>query len=150
MKLIGPRFRRGIDDSIGGGSKLRRIGSGLNCKLLQRIRRRNHCLHCRFLQVFRGGVVVDAVQLEVVLEFQVAVGAEASLGRMARRGLHNVGAGLEKRELIVIAPVERKIVDLLAGQNSADSRRLSFEDLGRRIDLNLSAVPIRRGGKKST
>ena len=99
-------------------------------EFLQRVRRRNNGLYRLLLQVFRPGVVVDAVEREVILQLEIAVGAETSLSWVCHFYIGIVvNARLQERELIVITSVQGKIVDLTAVDQPSNIRRLGLQSL---------------------
>src|SRR5262249_36337244 len=108
---VGAGFDRGIDHSSGGVSKLGGVGPRLYTKFLHGVRRRLHYLHGEFLKILRPGIVVDAIQPEIVLKLEISVHAEAVRSWICG-SIKLLHSRLEECEVRIAASVEGKIVNL--------------------------------------
>lgn len=128
VAMIG--IRAGLKGCVNHGSgriaKFGRIRARLDAKFLHRIGRRLNDLHRKLLKIFRPGVVVDAVQEEIVLQFEISVDAEAVRGRIGGQ-IELLDTRFEEGEVRVAAAVERKIVYLLSVHDIADIRVLCLK-----------------------
>ena len=83
---IGAGFDAGVDDRAGGVAELRAVGSGLDLELSESVRWRPDDVAGAVEEVDDVGVVVDAVEDEVVLLGALAVGVEVAF--TLRRARH--------------------------------------------------------------
>ena len=127
MNLVGARLDDGIHDGAVAASELRAVRVGLNFELGDRIDGGLDDVGRTVQDVAQVGVVIDAVEQEVVLQRACAVGAEAECGFDARSGFRGSHADAEQGELGVVASVQRKRVDGLAIDYLVRVGSLGFE-----------------------
>src|ERR1700761_4541959 len=120
MKGTGSRLDRGVDDCASGSSEFGRVGSRLKPELLQRVGGRDNHLYRLLLQILGAGVVINSIKREIVLQLEVAIGAEATFGgirNFAARVLKN--PWFQKGQLIVISSIQRQVIDLFIRNDDA-------------------------------
>ncbi len=135
VKLIRSALDRGVDHGAGRRAEFRRESARLNAKLLQRVRRRLNRLHRTLLQVGRAGIVVDAVEREVILRFEVPVRAQPIRGLIVGIGEILLNAGFEQSQIGVAATIQRQIADLFFLHDTAHISGLRLQQ--RRLGLHL-------------
>jgi hypothetical protein len=147
VQAVGAGLDGRVQNRAGGtaqfGAEVRR----LHLELLDGVQRRQDDEVGAVEEVDRVGVVVDAVEQVVVLRRTQAVGRECARSRVAAGvGLRRLHAGAKLREEREVAPVQRKAVDALLGDDLADrcflglqQRRSgrNFDGLSRRAQLEL-------------
>ena len=128
-EAVGAAGGRDVDGRAGRPSVLRAHVVGDDFELGHRVGRGLHHLVAEALVARAVGVVVDAVDEEVVERAAQAVDVEAPLARRetARVERRQPHAGREQRQARVITAVERKGPHLLAGDHLAALAALGFE-----------------------
>ena len=125
---------RRVDDRAAGASVLGAEVVGDDLELFDRVRRHLHDLVREALVAGAVGVVVDAVEDEVVERAAHAVHVERRVARRAdRRG---PDAGRQQREVGVGAAVQRQVDDLLVRDDLAAIARLRFQHAARAGDFD--------------
>ena len=108
VEVVGPGLEVDVDDAAHGAAVLGGVGVGLDLELLDGVDGGLDHLAAALGAGELVGVVVDAVDHEVVLGDLHAAGAEAAVAAAAG-GLD--GAGREQGELVVLAAVEGHVDD---------------------------------------
>ena len=125
VEPVGAAAERRVDDGAAGAAELGAEVVGLDLELLDGVGRDLHDLIREALVAGAVGVVVDAVEDEVVERAAHAVDVERRVARGAdRRG---ADARAEQREVGVGAAVERQVDDLRAADDLAAIARIGFE-----------------------
>ena len=113
---------------------------GDDLELGDRVRRRLHHLVREALVAGAVGVVVDAVDQEVVERAAQAVDVERAFARRVagrQRGAGELDAGRQQRQRRVFAREQRQCADLLAADDLAALARVGLDQRLRRRDLDL-------------
>ena len=116
MIAVGARFDGGIDHGAGGIAEFCGVSSGLDAKLLYGIGRGLNHLDRELLQILRPGVIVNAVQQKIVLQFEVPIHAKTVRSGVVG-GVKLIYAGLQQRKVRISPAVKGKIVDSLCVDN---------------------------------
>ena len=127
VDLVCARLDDGVHDGAIAAAEFRAVGVGFDFELGDGIHRGLDHIGRAVKHVAKIGVVVDAVEQEIVLQRAGAVGAEAVCRLDARSRLSGGNAGTEQSELSVIASVQRKRVDALAIYHLAQFGGFGFE-----------------------
>ncbi len=114
MEIIGPALDRSVDRCAGPSSQLRTVVAALYFELLQRVRRRPHRIGRAVQEILHVGVVVHAVQNEVVLRDAATIRGEIPRARHLPEALvRRRNARRQLRDKYIVAPVQRRVVDRL-------------------------------------
>ena len=113
MNLIGAALGGGVDDGAGGAAILGAVVAGLHAELADRVRRQLHHLVGKALVAGAVGVVIHAIDHEIVERAALAVDVErrVAAGRAAVLEHGLADAGSQQREIRIGAAVQRQIDD---------------------------------------
>ena len=106
VKLIGAGFDDGVHDGAVAAAEFGAVGIRLHLEFRDRIHRRLHHVCGTVEHVAKVGVIVNAIEQEVVLQGTRAVGTEPGAGLRARAGLGGRYARAQKRKLGVVTAVQ--------------------------------------------
>ena len=126
----------------GAAAQLRAVVAALHLELLQRIRRRPHRIGRAIQEVLHVGVVVHAVQNEVVLRDAAAIRGEIAAARhLAEALVRRRNARRQLRNEHIIASVQRRVVDGLRLEDLAGGSVFGLQRGRRRHRHHLLAAP---------
>ncbi len=114
MEFVAARFQRGVYHRSVSPAQLRRVGVRLHLELFESVHRRHHHVVGLVQQIRQIGIIVDAVEQEVVLERSGAVCRETVALLVARTRLAENHARRELRKLHRIAAIQRKLLHVTA------------------------------------
>ena len=120
-----------VDRRAGGAPVLGALVVGDDAELADRVGRRLHHLVREALVAGAVGVVVDAVDQEVVERAAQAVDVERAFARRAVGALVQrrlADAGREQRQRRVLAAVQRQLAHLVAGDHLAALARVGLDE----------------------
>ena len=107
---VASRLDAGIDHSAGGVAKLSGVVAGLHLEFWQSIRRRLRNEASAVVEVHYVGVVVHAIENEVVLFSALSIGLEVAFAAAART-VGNAAPARELRDVDPVAAVQGNAVD---------------------------------------
>ena len=127
MDVVGSGLDAGVDDGAGGMAELRGIVAGLELELGQGIGRRVDDVAGAVGEVHHVGVVVHAVEDEVILFGALAVGVEiAAAATAGAGGQSRAGSQLGNKD--PIAAAEGNVIDFFRGHGLANGTVLGLHD----------------------
>ena len=134
VEFVGAAADGGVDDSAAGAAEFGREVVGFEAKLLDGVRGDLDDLIGEALVRGAVGVVVDAVDDEVILRTAHAVDVEGGVARVGDAAAADAGG--EQGEVGVGAAVEREVDDLLGADDGAAGAGVGFQHLGGGVDGN--------------
>ena len=138
-KLIGPRSVRGVDDGTAAAAVLGAVVVRLDLELGDRVGRDLNHLVREALVAGAVGVVVDAIELEVVRRVAKPVHVERALAAARPDAvlIRLEHPGRQQRQVRIGAAVERQVHDLLALDDLSALARIGLEQLPSTGDSHL-------------
>ena len=135
VHLVGPALRIHGNNGAGTAAVFSRVRIGDDVEFLDHVDRGMRCLRAQFLHVLREGVVVDAVEDEVVLQRVHAIDVEVARapggGVAALLGVSaDLDSGHGAQEVVPVAQVERRLLDGLQAHNGADGGIIRRQQTG--------------------
>ena len=136
VHVIGAGFDCGVNNRSVSAAEFRAVRIGLHLEFLDGVHRGLDHIVGFVQQVGEVGIVVNAVQQEIVLQGAAAVGAEAVSAFVARPGLAGSGSRSQQSQLSKVAPVQRQVHHLAIVHNLAQFRSFRLKQRSCSVDLD--------------
>ena len=114
MDLVGPRLDHGVHDGSVAAAEFCAVGVSFDLEFSNRVDRRLHDICGAVEHVAQVGIVVDAIEQEVILQRARAIGTEAIRRFDARSWLGRGNARAKQCQLCIVPSVQWKRIDALA------------------------------------
>ena len=111
VKLVGSRFDAGVENRPVSSAELCAVGVRLHFEFLQGVHGRLNDVTGVIQKIGEVGIVVDAVQQDIVLIRTAPIRTESVTPGVARSRLAGSHAGAELGELRKVPPIERQVHD---------------------------------------